>query len=84
MKLWTAMSKTVYENTIIKNGIYTCDTDKCNMLINDTKDKNFENAYNWLSDYMIYKVGKPNNTNTKYPVWAWYKLRGKRSRPDLR
>lgn len=68
MKLWTAMSKTVYENTIIKNGIYTCDTDKCNMLINDTKDKNFENAYNWLSDYMIYKVGKPNNTNTKYPV----------------
>jgi hypothetical protein len=84
MRLWTTMSKTVYKDTIIKNGIYTCDTYKCNMLINDTEDKNFENAYNWLADYMNYKIGKPNNANTKYPVWAWYKLRGKKSRPDLR
>lgn len=84
MKLWTVMSKTVYEDTIIKNGIYSCDTDKCDMLINDIEDKYYENAYNWLADYMNYKIGKPNNKNTKYPVWAWYKLRGKKSRPDLR
>lgn len=83
MKLWTTMPKEVYERTILKTGIYICDPLKCNMLLNDTEDKQFGRAYAWMEAYMAEKIG-PAPAGFIHPVWAWYKLRGRHTRPDLR
>lgn len=48
MKLWTTMPKEVYVNTVLKNGVYICDPPKCDMLLDDTEDKQFGRAYAWI------------------------------------
>lgn len=48
MRLWLFIPKEVYENTIIRTGVYTCDSSKCEMLLDDTDDHQLERAYNWL------------------------------------
>lgn len=83
MKLWTTMPEKVYRETLLKTGTYTCDTNKCAMLLEDSATKQFKNAYDWLINVMEKRIGKAPD-NVKYPVWAWYRLRGKESRPDLR
>lgn len=83
MKLWTTMPARVYKETIEKTGIYQCDPDKSELLTWDDSGRQFANAYDWMSRYMAEKVGPPPE-GVKYPVWAWYRLRTRQSRPDLR
>ena len=83
MRLWTTMPKEVYENTILKTGEYICGPLKCDMLLDDTDDQQFARAYSWMKAYMTEKIG-PAPAGVIHPVWAWYKLRGRHARPDLR
>lgn len=83
MRLWTTMPAGVYKETIEKTGIYQCDPDKCKVLNWDGSDRQFANAYDWMSRYMTEKIGPPPE-GIKYPVWAWYRLRTRQARPDLR
>ena len=83
MRLWTTMPARVYKETIEKTGIYQCDPDKCEVLNWDGSDRQFANAYDWMSGYMTEKIGPPPE-GIKYPVWAWYRLRTRQARPDLR
>lgn len=82
-RLWTSMPKEVYESTLLKTVEYICDSSKCDMLLDGTEDKQFERAYAWLETYMAEKIG-PAPAGVIHPVWAWYKLRGRNERPDLR
>lgn len=43
----------------------------------------FTKQYDWLAERMTEKVGPPP-AGVRYPVWAWYKQRGKHKKPDLR
>lgn len=83
MKLWTTMPARVYEETIGKYGYYRCDPTKSELLLDDGAYKQFANAYSWLSEYMTEKIGAAPE-GVKYPVWAWFRLRGQENRPDLR
>lgn len=82
MKLWTTLERAVFESTLKIGNPYSCCESKCSMLQDDT-DGITKRAYDWLSDMMYRKVGEPP-VNVIYPVWTWYKLRGKTSKPDLR
>lgn len=83
MRLWTTMPARVYKETIEKTGIYQCDPDKSDVLTWDDSGRQFANAYDWMSGYMTEKIGPPPE-GIKYPVWAWYRLRTRQARPDLR
>lgn len=83
MRLWTTMPARVYKETIEKTGIYQCDPDKSEVLTWDDSGRQFANAYDWMSRYMTEKIGPPPE-GIKYPVWAWYRLRTRQARPDLR
>lgn len=83
MKLWTTMPESVYKETLLKNGEYACDTNMCDMLSNDSASGQFKKAYDWLVDKMKRSIGAPSK-GVKYPIWAWFRLRGRESRPDLR
>lgn len=83
MRLWTTMPAGVYKETIEKTGIYQCDPDKSEVLTWDDSGRQFANAYDWMSRYMTEKIGPPPE-GIKYPVWAWYRLRTRQARPDLR
>lgn len=83
MRLWTTMPARVYKETIEKTGIYHCDPDKSEVLTWDDSGRQFANAYDWMSRYMTEKIGSPPE-GIKYPVWAWYRLRTRQARPDLR
>ena len=77
------MPARVYKETIEKMGIYQCDPDKSEVLTWDDSGRQFANAYDWMSRYMAEKIGPPPE-GIKYPVWAWYRLRTRQARPDLR
>lgn len=83
MKLWTTMPARVYDETISKYGYYRCNPSKSELLLDDGAYKQFANAYDWLSKYMTEKIGAAPE-GVKYPVWAWFRLRGQEKRPDLR
>lgn len=83
MRLWMTMPARVYKETIEKMGIYQCDPDKSEVLTWDDSGRQFANAYDWMSRYMTEKIGPPPE-GIKYPVWAWYRLRTRQTRPDLR
>ena len=75
MILWTVQPEEVYNN-IIQTGVYRCDFSRSGM-------KDWKMQYDWLVTQMIKRIGeKPSGTD--YPVWAWFKWRGRRKRPDLR
>ena len=74
MTLWTIQPISVYEN-LIETGRYICDINKSGM-------EDFRNAYDWLAEQMISKIGAPPE-GVKYPVWAWFKD-GEKYKPDLR
>ncbi len=75
MILWTIQPEEVYKN-IIETGIYRCDFARSGM-------KDWKLQYDWLVNQMINRIGeKPAGTD--YPVWAWFKWRGRRKKPDLR
>ena len=42
----------------------------------------FGRAYNWMVRQMVNRGIVPESAEQEYPVWAWYKLNGKK--PDLR
>ena len=40
-------------------------------------------GYDWIAQQMVKRIG-PAPLNVRYPVWAWYKWEGKRTRRDTR
>lgn len=84
MKLWTCMPQQVYQHTLGNNIPYICNPDQCDMLTPDTPDGQIRNAYDWMAEQLKSKVGTPDLSDIQLPVWAWYRLRGRQSRPDLR
>lgn len=83
MRLWTIMPESTYNDTIVATGHYHCDTAKCAMLNEDSPTRQFAHAYGWLENYMTEHIG-PAPENIKHPVWAWFRIRNKEKRPDLR
>lgn len=81
MKLWMIIEKRVYEETIVKTGEYVCNKNKSEMLLNDSYYHTIDKAYKWLGEEMKRRI---ESNEIEYPVWAWYRLRGKEKRPDLR
>ena len=77
MILWTMQPIEIY-NLIQETGVYRCDPELCSILL-----PYFKKSYDWLSDRMTEKIGPPPE-GVKYPVWAWYKQKGKHCKPDLR
>ena len=76
MILWTIQPEEVF-NEIQNNGVYRCDINKSGM-------KDFADLqYDWMVSQMKKRIGPPPEGVT-YPVWAWYKWRGNRKKPDLR
>ena len=61
-----------------ESGVYRCDPTKSSML-----EMRFKEHYDWLVSKMTKRIGPPPE-GVSYPVWAWYKQNGKRSKPDLR
>lgn len=76
------MPLTLYQQTLSQNKSYTCDSDKCDMLSFDNIYGQYHKAYNWLSNEMTKRIGPPP-IGTKYPVWAWYKIRNMHKKPNL-
>jgi hypothetical protein len=81
MKLWTIQPIEVYEE-IEEKGYYICDIEKARER-NEYFDICFLDAYNWLIEKMVEKIGKPSD-EIKYPVWAWHTYDWKRKSSDLR
>ena len=77
MILWTIQPEEVF-NEIQNNGVYRCDIHKSGM-----EDYFSDLQYAWLVLQMKKRIGPPPEGVT-YPVWAWYKWRGNRKKPDLR
>ena len=77
MILWTMQPLNVYE-MIQGTGVYRCDPARSSMI-----GLEFTEQYDWLVEKMTERIGPPPD-GVKYPVWAWYKQNGKRSKPDLR
>lgn len=75
MILWTIQPLSVWEQ-INQSGVYTCDSNRFSM-------PEFSEHYTWLADRMAKKIGPPP-VGVRFPVWAWYMQKGKRSKPDLR
>lgn len=76
MILWTIQPEEVF-NLIQTTGVYRCDLEQSFM-----KDY-AEPQYHWLVSQMRKRIGQPPEGVT-YPVWAWYKWRVDRRKPDLR
>ncbi|MBQ6112490.1 MAG: DUF3841 domain-containing protein [Synergistaceae bacterium] len=76
MILWTIQPEDVFSE-IQNNGVYRCDINKSGM-------KDFADLqYDWLVSQMKKRIGPPPE-GVSYPVWAWYKWREDRKKPDLR
>ena len=76
MLLWTAHTMDAY-NTLTNTGLYHCD---------ESKIIDFEwwkPAYDWIAQKMKEQIGNPPE-GVNYPVWLWYRWRGKNKKPDLR
>lgn len=43
----------------------------------------FLTSYAWLEKMMLERIGSPEFGN-KHPIWAWYKIDGRKRKPDLR
>ena len=75
MILWTIQPERVFR-LIYKRGVYRCDLSKSGM-------KDFAGQYDWLVAQMKKRICPPPK-GVKYPVWAWYRWRRTKKRPDLR
>lgn len=82
MRVWTIQPLEVFNN-LMKDGVYICDKTKSSYLSDELFQDTFTNAYNWLNEKMIEKIGNPPE-GVEYPVWAWYKRYNKHKKPDLR
>lgn len=75
MILWTIQPEELYRR-ILETGIYICDPQQCSL-------PEYSEMYDWLAEQMKARIGNPPD-GVVYPVWAWYRNRGKRQKPDLR
>lgn len=75
MILWTMQPRYILD-LVQTTGVYICDPERTTM-------PEFTKQYDWLAERMTEKVGPPP-AGVRYPVWAWYKQRGKHKKPDLR
>ena len=75
MKIWTIQPLEIWQ-MIQNTGVYICDPELSSM-------PDFAFAYDWMAEQMTNLIGEPP-TGIVYPVWGWYRLRGKHKKPDLR
>lgn len=78
MRLWSVQTREVYE-IIRQKGVYRCDGAKAACM----RALGFGRAYRFLAGVMRQRLGEPP-AGVRYPVWAWYRLRGVNKKPDLR
>jgi hypothetical protein len=74
MKLWTIQHYQAY-NELIGTGALRADEDYCY--------KDFRLAYDWMAWKMKHNGLLPS-AGVNYPIWAWYKWKGKHKRRDIR
>ena len=70
MRLWTCQPWSVVEK-VVKDGSFVCNPKKSTYI----NDKIFREAYEWLIQQMIKKIGK-SDYHAVYPIWAWYFVSG--------
>lgn len=75
MRLWTIQTEEAYRQ-LVQTGVLRAD-------IKHISDDSFAAAYSWMVTEMAKRIGSPPE-GVWYPVWAWYKMDGKREKPDLR
>ena len=81
MKLWHIMPKEVYDKTIRVGKPYVCDITQSKYIYDTIYDnEKFQNAYSWMVNQLNKKIN--NDKKIEYPVWAWYKYRGRRQMPN--
>jgi hypothetical protein len=78
MRLWTVQDKAAYEG-LRENGVLRCNAKLADWL----REEEFKRSYDWLALEMKKRIGAPP-ANVEYPIWAWYLLDGKNTKPDLR
>lgn len=78
MRLWTIQDKAAYDD-LCEKGILHCNAALADWL----KEDNFKQSYDWFVSEMKERVGEPPH-GVAYPIWAWYLLFGKNTKPDLR
>lgn len=78
MQLWTIQHRNAYDK-MLRTGFLRADEQY--FMCKD--DPLFLSAYDWMAEQMTRRIGPPP-VDIKYPVWAWYRWEGKRSRPDMR
>jgi hypothetical protein len=81
MRLWTIQPLKFYERLLTECVIH-CDPVLSDYL-RENSDFSFRKEYDWLAYQMQKRIGTPP-AGVKYPIWAWYSLRGKHQKPDLR
>lgn len=70
MKIWTIQPKWIYDK-VLANGSFRC-TDPASFADDDPNDRwKYEDAYDWMSEQMAKKIGKPSPNI--YPIWGWYR-----------
>lgn len=90
MRIWTIQPVNVYDK-LMRYGILHYDVKESYYIQEalETKAKygnsiwTFKDAYDWISNQMFNRVGKPPN-GVIYPWWGWYRYKGKNKKPDLR
>lgn len=75
MRIWTIQSQAAWDY-LKRNDVLRARREH--------QDKNCPNAYRWIEDQLIKRVGPPPDANA-VPLWGWYRWLGEdKCRPDLR
>ena len=72
MIIYSFQSKSIL-NYIYDNKTYITDIDLFENHYNKDEIKEWKQAYDWMIEKMIKKIGKPDNPEIKYPIWGWYR-----------
>ena len=71
IRLWTCQTPALF-NMVMENGVAYCNQES--WLYND-----YTEAYKWMAQQMLKRIGKPEIENVKLPLWAWKYYNGKSS-----
>ena len=72
MIIYSFQSKSIL-NYIYDNKTYITDIDLFENHYNKDETKEWKQAYDWMIEKMIQKIGKPDNPEIRYPIWGWYR-----------
>ncbi len=71
IRLWTCQTPALF-NMVMENGVAYCNQES--WLYND-----YTEAYKWMAQQMLKRIGKPAIENVELPLWAWKYYNGKSS-----